>query len=331
MNASKGPRCKPVPPAEALQPLIRAIGWAVIRATALVVQPAMAWSQQDVRAIKNIGYIEQPANATRQESSRQQLDLYLPTNKHCFPTVMSIHGGELLRGDKSNDEAISRLFASNGIAAASINYRLTPEVSHPSHLQDATAAFAWVKRHIARYGGDPNTVFVMGHSAGAYLAAKMALDPIFLAQHSLKPDSIRGLLAVSGFVDVEAVAPRRPLAIWGKDPTLWRHASAKPLPWSKTTNPTQPWLLIITERDAPWRRDQNYQFISDLHKAGFQSISLIDVKGHDHHSIWEGISANHEVSTLLINFIRNQLHNTPSDQGSCSTANPADAAPLRRS
>ena len=90
-----------------------------------------------------------------------------------------------------------------------VNYRLSPAVSHPAHIEDAAASFAWVKRHIAEYGGDPNQIFVVGHSAGAYLLALLATDERYLAAHGLSARDIRGLVPVSAFFWVErsGVAP----------------------------------------------------------------------------------------------------------------------------
>ncbi len=71
------------------------------------------------------------------------------------------------------------------------NYRLSPDVAHPAHVKDAARVFAWTKQHIAEYGGDPAKVYVVGYSAGAYLAALLATDARYLAEVGFTPGDIR--------------------------------------------------------------------------------------------------------------------------------------------
>ena len=144
--------------------------------------------------------------------------------------IVWYYGGALQNGDKSDETEVgaARRFASAGIATAVVNYRLSPSVSHPAHVEDAAASFAWVKRHIAEYGGDPNQVFVAGHSAGAYLLALLATDDRYLAAHGLSPRDIRGLIPISAFYWVErsGVAPDRPKSVWGTDERVWSRREA---------------------------------------------------------------------------------------------------------
>src|SRR5215475_15946006 len=134
-----------------------------------------------VRVVPDIRYIAAGEYAFKKD----RLDIYIPEGKPSIPVVVSIHGGSLTEGDKSEETHVGQTFASAGIGAVVINYRLTPIVSHPGHIEDAAEAFAWVKHHIAEYGGDPANVFLISHSAGAYLISLLALDPRYLAVHKL--------------------------------------------------------------------------------------------------------------------------------------------------
>ena len=87
--------------------------------------------------------------------------------------------------------------AAEGIGAAVTNYRLWP-ATHPDHIEDAAAAFAWLHAHASEHGGNPDQVFVLGHSAGAYLAALLAVDGRYLGAHGLALSAIRGAIPVSG-------------------------------------------------------------------------------------------------------------------------------------
>ncbi len=84
------------------------------------------------------------------------------------------------------------------MAVATVDYRLYPSVTCPTYIEDAAASVAWVVKHIKRYGGNPNLVFVSGHSAGGYLTSMVDLDKRWLAPHNLDPDDLAPV-----FSDVE--------------------------------------------------------------------------------------------------------------------------------
>ena len=176
-----------------------------------------------VRVVRDVPYL-QGANYA---GDKDKLDLYLPEGRTNAPVIVSYYGNQLMGGDKSEDAFVGRRFAAAGFVTAVVNYRLTPVVSHPAHVQDAAASFAWVKRHIKEYGGDPDRVFIIGYSAGGYLAALLATDPRYLAAHKLSPRDIRGAVPVSAFYWVErrGVAPDRDKRVWGTDEKVWVDAS----------------------------------------------------------------------------------------------------------
>jgi acetyl esterase/lipase len=122
------------------------------------------------------------------------LDLYVPKplESQKAPVLIMIHGGGWRRGDKANPPIVGakrQHFLANGYIFASINYRLSPEslsgegIRHPVHAQDCASAIAWIHDHIAEYGGDPDQLHLMGHSAGGHLAAIVGTNERFLATH----------------------------------------------------------------------------------------------------------------------------------------------------
>jgi len=126
------------------------------------------------------------------------LDIYAPRSNGPFPVVVFIHGGAWQIGDKKYDGSKGEYFAENGFVYVTVNYRLSPEVIHPVHIQDVARALAWVYRNIDEYGGDPAKLFVMGHSAGAQLSALVALDERRLEAEGLTPDIISGVILLDG-------------------------------------------------------------------------------------------------------------------------------------
>ena len=124
---------------------------------------------------------------------RCRLDVYWPTNRPNFPTVIWFHGGALTAGEKSIPAGLRE----QGIAVVAAGYRLSPHVKAPEYIQDAAAAVAWTFRHIAGYGGATNRIFVSGHSAGGYLASMVGLDKRWLAAEGIEANRIAGIIPLS--------------------------------------------------------------------------------------------------------------------------------------
>ena len=104
-------------------------------------------------------------------SERQVLDVYSPPGAKDRPVVFWIHGGGWQTGDKSDVQHKPQVFVEKGFVFVSTNYRLLPDVDMATIVRDIARSIHWVHDHIAEYGGDPNRILVMGHSAGAQLAA----------------------------------------------------------------------------------------------------------------------------------------------------------------
>lgn len=135
---------------------------------------------------------------------KQRLDLFLPKGTG-WPTLVFIHGGGWNDGDKNLRVGgadvygnIGRFYASRGIGVAVINYRLLPEVTWQEQLTDVAQAVHWIQSRIGDVGGDPALLFLSGHSAGAQLAARLALDQDLLREAGIPRSSIRGVIVVSG-------------------------------------------------------------------------------------------------------------------------------------
>lgn len=254
-----------------------------------------------VRVVKDIAY----RTGVPGPSGKDSLDLYLPQGNSGVPVVVWYYGGALQQGDKSDatEAGAAQRFASAGIATAVVNYRLSPGVSHPAHIQDAAASFAWVKRHIAEYGGDPDQVFVAGHSAGAYLLALLATDERYLAAHGLSARDIRGLVPVSAFFWVEraGVAPDRPKTVWGNDEAVW--ADASPAHHLRAGLP--PMLILYADGDEPWRQQQNEEFEREVRKAGNARVGIVRIAGRTHMSILGHLSDDGDsASNNIVAFVR---------------------------
>lgn len=132
-------------------------------------------------------------------AERCKLDIYYPVNSEKkFPTLIWFHGGGMVGGAKGFNAHIS-ILRERGLAVVMPNYRLASGPARcPDYLEDAAAAVAWVFQNIAQYGGDANSIYLSGGSAGGYLAAMLGLDRRWLARHDLDARNLAGIMPVSG-------------------------------------------------------------------------------------------------------------------------------------
>lgn len=137
---------------------------------------------------------------------RQVLDVHAPAGAKKLPVVFWIHGGGWQAGDKAGVQKKPAAFTARGCVFVSTNYRLLPQTDMGTIIRDVAQALAWVHKHIAAHGGDPTRVFVMGHSAGAQLAALLCTDDRLLKAHGVPFSILKGCVPVDGDTyDVPAI------------------------------------------------------------------------------------------------------------------------------
>jgi acetyl esterase/lipase len=164
-------------------------------------RPANHESGCDVQRIKDVPYCH------ADDVDRHRLDMFLPKDRKNYPVVVLVHGGAWCVGDNrcyGLYSSVGEYLASRGIGVVLPNYRLSPHVKHPEHIQDIASAVAWTYRHIRECDGNPEQLFLVGHSAGGHLVALLATDEKYLKAEGLSTDTIRGVVGVSG---VYRIAP----------------------------------------------------------------------------------------------------------------------------
>ena len=135
---------------------------------------------------------------------RHQLDIYRPAAAAPpggWPVVVFFYGGSWNRGERGDYRFVGEALASRGVLALVADYRLYPQVRYPDFLSDCAQALAHGLREAGRLGGNPKRVFVMGHSAGAYNAAMLALDPRWLRAAGHAPAELAGWIGLAGPYD----------------------------------------------------------------------------------------------------------------------------------
>ena len=270
------------------------------------------------RVVLNIGY--SPENP---DDHKRQLDLYLPEGEG-WPTVVFVHGGGWTWGDRSQRFGgedvygnIGRFLAREGFGAAVISYRLIWDTDWMTQATDVARAVAWVQKNIARRGGDPRKLFVMGHSAGAQLAVRVAVQPQWLAAVDGESDGICGVVAVSGVgYDLEDRLAeqldgdhRYLVERFGgsviedgtPEKSAWR-AEASVMPAIDADDP--PVLSIIADTDYASVQHQARLLDERLLKLRL-SAGFVIVPNSDHERIVLGLSrADHPAGEAILRFLR---------------------------
>lgn len=235
------------------------------------------------------------------ETERCKLDLYLPAGAKAFPTLVWFHGGGLTAGERDKKETvgIARGLASCGLAVASVGYRLSPKVEFPSYVRDAAASFAWVKAHIAGHGGDPDRVFIGGHSAGGYLALMVALDPRYLRECGLERSAIAGAIPISGQTMTHyTVRKERGLGKY----TITADQAA---PVYHAKKDTPPMLVLYADRDMPAREAENEYLVEILKATGNKRVQGLLIRDRDHGSVAHRIAEDGDPAReAILGFVR---------------------------
>ena len=233
------------------------------------------------------------------------LDIFNPKDLPNAPVLFFIHGGGWTEGDKSIYPFLGRAFAQQGLLTVVISYRLTPEVLHPGHIQDVARAFAWVYKNISQYGGNPNQIFVTGHSAGGHLAALLALDKRYLLAEGLSTDQIKGDLPISGIYNVKTHVDAFPELknVFTSDPDKQRDAS----PVAHVSEKQPPFLIGYAQHDLVTLDAQAIELAKLLQQKGTEA-QLVMVPNVDHIGIIVSIGTPNDVPTdLIVRFVRAHL------------------------
>ena len=235
------------------------------------------------------------------------LDVYAPKGSAPRPVVVFIHGGGWQIGDKAHaniGENKARLFVGHNFVYVAINYRLSPAVSHPTHVRDVAKALAWVADNIGKYSGDPGRIYIMGHSSGAHLAALVATDETYLRKEGHSLNTIKGaILLDSGGLDIPRAMGGEMqerghefyTAAFGNNPRTW--ADASPSHHVSSGKGIPPMLVFYVDR--PRSADSSRDFVRSLKSAGVPAAS-VEVHGKGHSELNSELGNSGDGTTRLI-------------------------------
>jgi acetyl esterase/lipase len=233
------------------------------------------------KAHRGLAYAE-PKNV------RQTLDVYAPTKGKNLPVVVWIHGGGWQAGDKKEVHKKPQAFADKGFIFVSINYRLLPRATIKQMAQDVAKAIRWVHDHARDYGGDPGTMIVMGHSAGAQLAALVCTDERYLKAEGLSFAVLKGCVPVDGDtydvpLQIRTVEKRRADIYRIKFGDEKMQKALSPVTHVAKGKNIPP-FLILHVADHPETRAQSQRLAKALQAAGV-SASAYPAAGKNHTTI----------------------------------------------
>jgi acetyl esterase/lipase len=228
--------------------------------------------------IPSCGYIR-TSNIAYATLPRQKLDVYVPRGaKAGLSVVVFFYGGDWQNGTKGDYRFVAQGIESKGFIVVMPDYRLYPQVTFPAFVNDGALAVRWVHDNISRFGGDPNRIFLAGHSAGAHIVALLTLDKHYLRNVGLDRDAIRATAGLSGPYDFVPSPPDRgvfSMAVNDTNPP----ADIEPINF---VDGKEPPMLLIQGLDDPTVHYTNALDLAAKIRAAGGSVRLITYPGVGH-------------------------------------------------
>ncbi|GAA0500375.1 alpha/beta hydrolase [Deinococcus depolymerans] len=207
--------------------------------------------------------------------ARNVLDIYAPGDAKGAPVVLFIHGGSWQGGDKDGHKFVGESLARAGYVTGVMSYRLAPRNVYPSYVQDGAQALRLLRDEAARFGGNPDNLFVMGHSAGAFNAAELVDNARWLAGVNVPVGSVRGVIGVAGPYSFDFRAFQSAVA-FPKDAT-----PDEVMPDRHVRRDAPPHLLLVAENDDTVAPQNALNMEAALRAAGVPvTRSVVPRVGH---------------------------------------------------
>ncbi len=243
-------------------------------------EKALAWSNRvrdETNCVLDVSY---------GNDERQKLDIYLPEvsspenpSSAAAPVLIFVHGGYWVAGHKDILGFMAPPITTAPAILVAAGYRLAPGAKYPEQVDDCRNALRWVYENISQYGGDPDRIFIGGHSAGGHLASLVTLQRSRLPEFQLPPDIVKGCFPVSGVFDVSD-SPRERQEALLSDLSQARDAS----PIYNTAGNSVPFFLEIGGDDFPDLRHQHPEMVKAL-KSEPGRVEEMERLGHNHFEI----------------------------------------------
>ena len=216
----------------------------------------------------------------------QTLDVWAPADggKMKHPVLIFWYGGGWVKGDRDAYAFAGRAFAKAGFVVVIPDYRKVPQVRFPAFLVDGAEAVAWTRDHAAQFGGDPERIAFAGHSAGAYTAVMLALDPQWLKAAGVDPAIVKASVGLSGPYDFYPFDKKRSIDAMSHWP---RPLDTQPIQFARADAP--PLLLVTSTVDTEVRPRNAINLAAKLRGLG-ASVELKNYEGLSHEEVAMALS-----------------------------------------
>lgn len=215
------------------------------------------------KKLTDISYLK---NEEKSTSETSKMNVFVPrkSNPDQVPVLVFIHGGNWNSGSKGTYDLLGRNFASKGIITVIPDYTLSPNANYDVMTEQIAEVIKWVKNNIVRFNGDPNQIFITGHSAGGHLGALAVMN----SKYGIDPKSISGIiLNDAAGLDMKNYLEGSPptskdnyLATWTSDPEIWKAAS----PIYFLDKNTPPFLIYVGDKTYNSIKVANSRFVNAL-------------------------------------------------------------------
>ena len=238
-----------------------------------------------------------------------RLDIYTPHNVSNAPVVVFFFGGRWTSGVKDDWKFVGEALASRGFVAVIPDYRQYPEVRFPTFVEDGAKALAWLRNNAANYGGDPDKLFVMGHSSGAHIAAMLALNEQYLADVGGSRLWLRGMIGLAGPYDFLPITDPTLRDVFGPPE---KFEQSQPVLFAEGDNP--PIMLMHGEDDEIVSVRDTRSLADAIKKAGGPISTVIYPKmSHDYivKSLAKPLRGQTDVINHIADFVRQWAKASP--------------------
>lgn len=264
----------------------------------LLLLPAMACAASGDGAIRRID------DLAYGQAERQKLDVYLSASGHKnAPVIVMVHGGAWMIGDKAHRGVVANKAAywvPQGYILVSVNYRMVPEADAFTQAMDVAAAVAYVQRHAAEWGGNPDALVLMGHSAGAHLVGLLSANPRLASVPGLRPWK-GAVLLDSAALDVVTLMSRDHRwffdKAFGSDKAFWRQAS----PLHQLTAGAPPMMLVCSLRRGDVSCGAAQRFHEEAARRGVKTV--LNARDFTHKEINVELGKPGDYTTSVAHFI----------------------------
>ena len=218
-----------------------------------------------INALVPEGGFERTSGIAYGEDTRQRLDVYLPRVEAAAaaPVVVFFYGGRWQEGERASYLFVAQALVAQGFVVVVPDYRVYPAVQYPGFIEDGAHAVAWTRREIGRFGGDPARIFLMGHSAGAHIAAMLAYDEEFLAREGLRRSDVRGVIGLAGPYDFLPLTEADLFGVFSAASSL---EATQPIRYVRGGEPAS--LLITGDADTTVKPGNTVRLAARLREKG---------------------------------------------------------------